>query len=62
MGALARGARILDARTRQYVWDHLSYRVVVTRDGPAARALEPLVRKEVLPRSGRRMINPSASG
>lgn len=58
MSALARGARILDARTRQYVWDHLSYRVVVTRDGPSARALETLVRKEGLPRGGRPMINP----
>lgn len=58
MSALARGERILDARTRQYVADHLSYRVVVTQDGPSARALETLVRKQGLPRAGRPLINP----
>ena len=58
MSALAQGARILDARTRQYVSDHLSYRVVVTQDGPSARSLETLVRKEGLPYAGRPLINP----
>lgn len=39
MSALARGERILDARTRQYVSDHLSYRVVVPQ---AVRQRAPL--------------------
>ena len=42
----------------QYIADHLSYRVVITQDGPAARALELIVRREGLPRSGRPQINP----
>ena len=58
MSALARGVRLLDARTREYIADHLSYRVVITQDGPAARALELIVRREGLPRSGRPQINP----
>jgi hypothetical protein len=58
MNALSGSERLLDARTREYIAEHLSYRVVITRDGPAARALEWLVRKEGLPRSGRPQINP----
>jgi hypothetical protein len=58
MSALAGGERLLDARTRQYIANHLSYRVVTTQDGRAARALESLVRREGLPRSGRPQINP----
>lgn len=58
MSALASGERLLDARTRQFIADRLSYRVVVTPDGAAARALESLIRREGLPRSGRPLINP----
>ena len=58
LSALGRGERILDARTRQYIADHLSYRVVVTQDGPSARTLESLVRRNGLPRTGRPLINP----
>lgn len=58
MSALAGGERFLDARTRSYIADHLSYRVVFTPDGPTARTLESVVRKEGLPRAGRAQINP----
>jgi hypothetical protein len=58
MQGLARGDRILDALTKQYIRDHLTYRVVVTENGEAARTLEALIRREGLPNSGRPLINP----
>ncbi len=58
LGALARGDRLLDARTRDYIHDHLTYRVVLTDSGAAARELEDVVRRTGLPRSGRPQINP----
>ncbi len=58
MDALASGERLLDSLTRKYIHDHLSYRVVVTADGPTARALELAIRREGLPTSGRPVINP----
>jgi hypothetical protein len=56
--ALARGERLLDARTPQYIQDHLTYRVVITASGSDARILEARVRSDGLPRSGRPKINP----
>ena len=44
--------------TRRFIHDHLTYRVVVTSDGPMARALEMRIRRHGLPRSGRPEINP----
>lgn len=58
MSALACGERFLDVRTRQYIAEHLSYRVVLTPDGLTARRLEALVRTHGLPRAGRPQINP----
>jgi hypothetical protein len=58
LDALARGERFLDARTREYIHDHLTYRVVITESGAVARQLEALVRRGGLPRSGRPQINP----
>ena len=56
--ALARGERILDAATKRYIHDHLTYRVAVTDSTAMARDLERLVRHDGLPRSGRPQINP----
>lgn len=56
--ALAIGARILDARTRDFIHDNLRYRVVVTPSGAEARALELFIRRGGLPRTGRPQINP----
>jgi hypothetical protein len=56
--ALARGERLLDAATRQYIREHLTYRVVVTDDPATARALEVLIRREGLAHAGRPQINP----
>src|SRR5690348_14865890 len=58
LDALARGERLLDGLTKQYIHDRLTYRVVVTNDGATARALEALVRGGGLSRSGRPLINP----
>jgi hypothetical protein len=62
MDALARGERLLDTLTRKFIHEHLTYRVAVTADGPAARALELTIRRDGLPRSGRPLINSWASG
>ena len=56
--ALSRGERLLDGRTRDFIRDHLAYRVVTTSSGTEARARESYVRKVGLPRSGRPTINP----
>ena len=56
--ALANGERFLDARTRDFIHEHLSYRVVVTASGADARTLEARVRREGLPRTGRPLVNP----
>jgi hypothetical protein len=56
--ALARGERLLDARTRQFIHDHFTYRVVITGSGSDARLLEAQVRSDGLPRSGRPTIDP----
>jgi hypothetical protein len=56
--ALARGERLLDAATRQYIREHLTYRVVVTDDPATARALEVRIQREGLPHAGRPQINP----
>lgn len=56
--ALARGDRLLDRRTRDYIHDHLTYRVVLTDSAGTARQLEALVRRTGLPRAGRPLINP----
>jgi hypothetical protein len=58
MDALARGARLLDTLTKQYIHKYLTYRVVVTTDGRAARTLEATIKRDGLPRSGRPLINP----
>jgi hypothetical protein len=58
LAALANGGRFLDARTRQFIHDQLSYRVVVTASGSDARALEARIRREGLPRNGRPLVNP----
>ena len=58
MAELAQGARILDLRTREFIREHLRYRVAVTSSGTEARALESLVRRDGLPRAGRPAINP----
>jgi hypothetical protein len=56
--ALSRGERLLDARTRAFIHDHLAYRVVTTSSGAEARELELRVRRVGLERSGRPDINP----
>jgi len=61
VAALARGERLLDGLTKQYIHDHLTYRVVVTEDGATARTLESHVRREGLQRSGRPLVNPERS-
>jgi hypothetical protein len=58
MAELAEGARILDSRTREFIREHLQYRVAVTSSGIEARALEAVVRRQGLPRAGRPAINP----
>jgi hypothetical protein len=58
MAALRRGERILDGRTKDFIHDHLSYRVVVTNGAAAARELEAHVRRVGLERAGRPQINP----
>jgi hypothetical protein len=58
MAELAQGARILDLRTREFIREHLRYRVAVTSSGIEARALESFLRREGLPRAGRPAINP----
>ena len=49
--ALAGGPRVLDARTRDFTCDRLSYRVAVTAGGADARVLEVRVRRKGLQRS-----------
>lgn len=58
MVALANGERILDQRTKRFIHDHLSYRVIATETGADARALELHIRRQGLPTSGRPLINP----
>jgi hypothetical protein len=58
MQALARGERLLDARTRALIHERLTYRVVVTDSGASARALELHVRRNGLPKAGKPVINP----
>jgi carbamoylphosphate synthase small subunit len=58
MVSLASGQRFLDARTRDFIHEHLTYRVLVTVNGVDARALETRVRHEGLKRAGRPLINP----
>jgi hypothetical protein len=57
--ALARGQRLLDAATRRYIHEHLSYRVALTDGERMALALETRVQREGLPRAGRPQINPA---
>jgi len=54
--AVAQGQLSLDARTRQYIRDHLSYRLVVTEDGKAALSLERQVQQGAL--GERPLLNP----
>ena len=57
---VARGALSLDARTRIFIRDQLSYRFVVTDDKAEARELERLVRTEGL--SGQApLLNPGTT-
>lgn len=56
--ALRRGQRLLDQRTRTFIHEHLTYRVVMTSSGEDARLLEAHVRRAGLARSGRPEINP----
>jgi hypothetical protein len=56
--ALAIGKRLLDTRTREFIAEHLCYRVAVTESGADARALEARIRREGLPDAGRPLINP----
>jgi hypothetical protein len=58
IAALRRGERLLDALTRAFIHDHLTYRVVVTGSAAEARLLEARVRREGLDRAGRPLINP----
>ncbi len=58
MAALRRGERLLDARTRAFIQEHLTYRVVTTGAGQEARELEAFVRRNGLARAGRPQINP----
>ena len=46
--AAANGQLSLDALTRQYIHDHLSYRLVVTEDGKSALSLERQVQQGAL--------------
>jgi hypothetical protein len=52
MAALARGERLLDAATRQYIRERLTYRVVVTDYAATARELEVRIRREGLRQTG----------
>jgi hypothetical protein len=54
--SVARGELSLDALTRQYIHDHLSYRFVVTEDGRAALSLELRVQQGAL--GERPLLNP----
>ena len=56
--ALRRGERLLDARTKAFVHDHLTYRVVVTSSGAEAREVEAQVRRDGLEHAERPLINP----
>jgi hypothetical protein len=58
LAALRRGARLLDTRTKAFIHEYLTYRVVVTDSGTNARLLEARVRRDGLPRAGRPQINP----
>jgi hypothetical protein len=58
LAALRHGERLLDERTKAFIHDHLTYRVVITNDGAAARELEARVRRSGLERAGRPQINP----
>jgi hypothetical protein len=58
MEALANGERILDRRTKQFIAEHLDYRVAPTSSGAEARAIEAAVRRNGLARAGRPIINP----
>lgn len=58
LAALADGQRILDGRTRQFIAEHLSFRVMLTANGHDARSIETTVRRLGLPRAGRPLINP----
>lgn len=58
MAALRRGERLLDGRTKAFIHDHLTYRVVITSNGSEARELEKRIRREGLERAGRPEINP----
>jgi hypothetical protein len=57
LAELAAGNRLLDGRTREFIREHLSYRVVVTDSGHDARALEAHIRSHGLRRAGRPHIN-----
>jgi hypothetical protein len=46
--AAARGQLSLDALTRQYIHDHLTYRFAVTEDGTTALSLERQVQQGAL--------------
>jgi len=58
LAALADGQRLLDGRTRQFIAEHLSFRVTLTANGHDARAIETTVRQLGLARAGRPLINP----
>ncbi len=58
LAELAAGKRLLDGRTREFIREHLTYRVVVTGSGHEARALESHIRSHGLRRAGRPHINP----
>lgn len=54
---IATGALSLDALTRQYIHQHLSYRVVETPDGQTARLVENQIRAGALS-CGKPLLNP----
>lgn len=57
---IAAGALSLDALVRQYIHQHLSYRVIETPDGQTARLVESQIRAGVLS-SGKPLLNPLES-
>ena len=52
------GTVSLDAMTKAYVRDNLSYRFVLTGTGLKARKIEHTIRGEGLPHAGKPFLNP----
>jgi hypothetical protein len=58
---LRAGARLLDSRTREYIREHLAFRVQLTDTGATARRIEHHIRTPGLPHKGRPLLNPSGT-